>query len=221
MKNKDKLKTKKYRGGKCDTIRCSNVNNVNNKNEKLIELCEKLGGITNLIEPFIDKNNPLYKNEGEYTDNELASMNEEYNSIKNNCGVSIADSTSSSASTTNSNTKQSNTNQSNANQSNTNQSNTNQSNICDNNNPIINIADNTNYTNLNNTLKEWISCKGKKIPININYTNTNKELIKLIKRYEKNDKIKFKFVGEKQKIGGTRRRKKTKKRKTNKRKHNK
>ena len=205
MKNKDKLKTKKYRGGKCDTIRCSNVNNVNNKNEKLIELCEKLGGITNLIEPFIDKNNPLYKNEGEYTDNELASMNEEYNSIiKNNCGVSIADSTSSSASNTN--------------QSNTNQSNTIQS-ICDNNNPIITIADNTNYINLNKTLQEWISCKGRKNPINIYYTNTNtnKELIKLIKRYEKNDKIKF---GEKQKIGGTRR-KKTKKRKTNKRKHNK
>ena len=57
MRTKDKHKTKKYRGGKCDEIICSNVNN-----EKLKTLCDKLGGITNLIEPFIDKKNPLYKN---------------------------------------------------------------------------------------------------------------------------------------------------------------
>lgn len=206
MKNKDKLKTKKYRGGDeckivCDTITHPNLN----------KLCEDLGGITNLIEPFIDKKNPLYKNEREYTDDELASMNKEYDSIiQNNCGVSIADYTSSSDSTTNDN--KSNTNQI----SNTNQSNINQSNICDNNNPIINIADNTNYTILNNTLKQWNSCKNNNKILKIQYPKLNNDLNELIKKY-KTKKIAFVNI----KTGGTRRRKKTKKRKTNKRKHNK
>lgn len=204
-----KNKTKKYRGGKCDIIGCRNI-----KNDNLKQLCEELGGITNLINPFIDKNNLSYNNERKYTDDELASMNAEYNSIiQNNCtNPSNANPSNANPSNANpSNANPSNANQSNSNQSNSNVNQSNANNICNTNNPIISINDNTKYDTLNDTLDKWNSCRpDKKDPIKIHYNNENdKQLTELIKKYNNNNKFKFVYI----KKGGTRRKNK---RKTNK-----
>ena len=113
-------KPKKYRGGSC-TIKCDDI-----KHDNLKKLCVELGGVTNLIEPFLlDK-----KNERNYTDEELNLMNSEYKIVKQNCV---------------SNTEV-NSNANNANINNTKSDNK----LCT--DGVITISDNTDYTTLNSTL---------------------------------------------------------------------
>ena len=112
-------KPKKYRGGSC-TIKCDDI-----KHDNLKKLCVELGGVTNLIEPFLIK-----PNERNYTDEELNLMNSEYKIVKQNCV---------------SNTEV-NSNANNANINNTKSDNK----LCA--NGVITISDTTDYNILESTL---------------------------------------------------------------------